>query len=96
MVTTAGGAEIDVGAEVVVDLSLGQHAIVLEHGFAEVGTIARNDHHLHVPLAQRLQRLAVSYPAFSTSLLPSSALPDFITMPSFALMFSVAIFFGIS
>jgi hypothetical protein len=55
----------------VVDLSLGQHAIVLEHGFAEVGTIAGNDHHLHVALAQRLQSLAEAYSYSSLFFLPS-------------------------
>lgn len=45
-VLSAGGTELDVGASVVVDTSLGQHGVVLNLGLAERGAVTRDDDQL--------------------------------------------------
>ena len=61
VVSAASSAEVDVGAGVVVDLGLGEHAVILEHGFPKVGTIAGHYDHLDLSSAQSLQCLRESY-----------------------------------
>jgi len=61
VISSAGSPEISVASHIVVYLGFGEHAIVFEHGFAKIGTIVGNNHHLDVAFAQGLERLRETY-----------------------------------
>ena len=61
MVSATSSAQVDISANVVVDLGLAQHAVVLEHGLPQIGTIVGHYHHLHSPLPYSVQSLCKSY-----------------------------------
>ena len=57
---TAGRAELDVVALVVVDTGLGQHGVVLDLGAAELGRVVGQDDQLGLALAELANGLAVA------------------------------------
>ena len=56
-VTTAGSAEVDVGAAVVVDVGLGKVSVVLNLGADKRGAVVGDDHKLGLARAEGLESL---------------------------------------
>ena len=64
-VLTAGSAEVVVGARVVVDVSLGEHRVVLDLRLDKRGCVGRKENKTSLSATERTERRLVSQPELS-------------------------------